>query len=38
MIGMEYEPLFPYLKEQLEQKGESTEKMFKVYGSRLCKY
>ena len=31
LVGLEYEPLFPYLKEQIEKKGESTEKMFKVY-------
>ena len=31
IVGMQYEPLFPYLKEQLEKKVESTEKMFKVY-------
>ena len=31
MVGMSYEPLFPYLKEQLEKKGESVEKAFKVY-------
>ena len=31
MAGMQYEPLFPFLKEQIEQKGESTEKAFKVY-------
>lgn len=29
--GLEYEPLFPYLKEQVAQKGEPTGKMFKVY-------
>ncbi len=33
MVGMQYEPLFPYLKEQLEKKGESTDKMFKVYSA-----
>ncbi len=31
LLSFEYEPLFPFLKEQLEKKGESTEKMFKVY-------
>jgi len=31
LIGLEYEPLFPYLKEQLEQKKELTDKMFKIY-------
>lgn len=33
MLGMTYEPLFPYLKEQVEAKGESTEKAFKVYSA-----
>ncbi len=33
LLGLEYEPLFPYLKEQIEKKGESTEKAFKVYGA-----
>lgn len=33
MVGMEYEPLFPYLKEQLKQKREPTDKMFKVYSA-----
>jgi len=31
LLGFEYEPLFPYLKEQVEKKGESAGKMFKVY-------
>ena len=31
LVGLEYEPLFPYLKEQIEKKEESPEKMFKVY-------
>ncbi len=31
MEGMEYEPIFPFLKEQLEKKGESTERVNKVY-------
>ncbi|HEV7702123.1 MAG TPA: class I tRNA ligase family protein [Candidatus Paceibacterota bacterium] len=31
MAGMQYEPLFPYLKEHIEKKGEPTDKMFKVY-------
>ena len=31
MAGMAYEPLFPFLKEQLEKKGEPTDKAFKVY-------
>jgi len=33
LIGLEYEPLFPYLKEQIEKKGESTEKAFRIYGA-----
>lgn len=33
MIGMQYEPLFPYLKDQLEEKGESTDKAFKIYSA-----
>ena len=33
LVGLEYEPLFPFLKEQLEKKGESTEKAFKVYAA-----
>ncbi|MBY0376641.1 class I tRNA ligase family protein, partial [Patescibacteria group bacterium] len=33
MVGMAYEPLFPFMKEQLEKKGESTEKAFKVYAA-----
>jgi len=31
MVGMSYEPLFPYLKEQLDKKGEPVDKVFKVY-------
>lgn len=31
MAGMEYEPLFPYLQNILKEKGEDTEKAFKVY-------
>jgi len=31
LVGLEYEPLFPYLKEQIEKRGESVKKMFKVY-------
>ena len=31
LVGLEYEPLYPFLKEQLEKKGESTDKAFKVY-------
>ncbi|HNW71327.1 MAG TPA: class I tRNA ligase family protein [Candidatus Paceibacterota bacterium] len=31
LIGLEYEPLYPFLKEQLEKKGENLEKSFKVY-------
>ena len=33
LVGLEYEPLFPYLKEQLEKKGESTDKAFRVYAA-----
>jgi len=33
LVGLEYEPLFPYLKEQIEQKGESTEKAYQVYSA-----
>ncbi len=33
LVGMEYEPLFPYLKAIIEKKGESTEKAFKVYAA-----
>ncbi|OGJ15147.1 hypothetical protein A2587_00870 [Candidatus Nomurabacteria bacterium RIFOXYD1_FULL_42_14] len=31
LVGLEYEPLFPYLKEQLKNKKGSTNKMFKIY-------
>lgn len=31
MAGMEYEPIFPYLQNILKEKGEDTEKAFKVY-------
>lgn len=31
LIGLKYEPLFPFLKEQLEQKGEETEKAWQIY-------
>lgn len=33
LVGMQYEPLYPYLKNELEKKGESTEKAFKVYAA-----
>lgn len=33
LVGLAYEPLFPYLKDQVEAKGESAEKAFKVYGA-----
>ena len=33
MVGMQYEPLFPYLKEQVESRGEPTEKAFQVYAT-----
>lgn len=35
LIGLEYEPLFPYLKEQLKQRGESAGKAFKVYDAKF---
>ncbi|OGI57115.1 hypothetical protein A3B85_03225 [Candidatus Nomurabacteria bacterium RIFCSPHIGHO2_02_FULL_37_13] len=35
LVGLEYEPLFPYLKEQIEQKGEKTDKAFKVYSANF---
>jgi isoleucyl-tRNA synthetase len=31
MVGMEYEPLYPYLKDALLVKGEDVSKAFKVY-------
>ncbi len=31
MAGMQYEPIFPYLNDQLEKKREPTGKAFKVY-------
>lgn len=31
LIGLEYEPLYPYLKNQLTEKGEDISKAFKVY-------
>jgi len=31
LVGLEYEPLYPYLKIELEKKGQSIEKAFKVY-------
>lgn len=31
MVGMEYEPLYPYLKTALEKKGDDVSKAFKVY-------
>lgn len=31
LVGLEYEPLYPFLKEQLEKKGENIEKAFKIY-------
>jgi len=33
LIDLKYEPLFPFLKEQIEKKGESIEKAFKVYSA-----
>ncbi len=31
LVGLSYEPLFSFLKELIEKKGESTEKAFRVY-------
>lgn len=31
LVGLEYEPLYPYLKDSLEKKGEDVSKAFKVY-------
>ncbi|MEK7228238.1 MAG: class I tRNA ligase family protein [Patescibacteria group bacterium] len=31
LLGLEYEPLYPYLKKSLESKGEDTSKAFKIY-------
>jgi isoleucyl-tRNA synthetase len=31
MVGMEYEPLYPYLKTALEKRGDDVSKAFKVY-------
>ncbi len=31
LIGLEYESLYPYLEDQLKEKGENLEKAFKVY-------
>ena len=33
LVGLEYEPLYPYLKNVLEAKGEQTEKAFNVYAA-----
>ncbi len=33
LVGLEYEPLFPYLRNLLQQEGESIEKAFKVYSA-----
>ncbi|MFA5999766.1 MAG: class I tRNA ligase family protein [Candidatus Paceibacterota bacterium] len=33
LVGLSYEPLFPFLKELIEKKGESTEKAFQVYSA-----
>ncbi|MEK7140816.1 MAG: class I tRNA ligase family protein, partial [Patescibacteria group bacterium] len=33
LVGLKYEPLFPFLKEELEKKGESVEKAFQVYSA-----
>lgn len=31
LVGLKYEPLFPFLKEKIEEAGESTEKAWQVY-------
>jgi isoleucyl-tRNA synthetase len=31
LVGIEYEPLYPFLKDALEKKGEDTSRAFKVY-------
>jgi isoleucyl-tRNA synthetase len=33
LLGLEYEPLYPYLKNELEKKGVSTDKAFKMYAA-----
>lgn len=33
LVGLEYEPLFPYLKEQIKKNEEPADKMFKVYSA-----
>lgn len=33
LVGLEYEPLFPFLKDLLEKDGQSTDKAFKVYSA-----
>ncbi len=33
LVGLEYEALFPFLKEQIEDKKEATDKMYKVYSA-----
>jgi isoleucyl-tRNA synthetase len=33
LIGLEYEPLYPYLKNQLEEKNEYVSKAFKIYSA-----
>lgn len=33
MVGMEYEPLYPYLKDALVLKGEDVSKAFKIYSA-----
>lgn len=33
LVGLSYEPLYPFLKEELEKKGEDTSKVYKVYSA-----
>ncbi|HPS21397.1 MAG TPA: class I tRNA ligase family protein [Candidatus Paceibacterota bacterium] len=35
LIGLEYEPLYPFLKEQIEGKDKNLEKAFKVYSANF---
>lgn len=35
LIGLEYEPLYPYLNDQLKEKGEDVSKAFKVYSANF---
>lgn len=33
LVGMQYEPLYPFLKEKLESEGQNIEKAYKVYAA-----